>query len=73
MCVRPGSLSARALPWACRCNPINRGSVIDLLPLPWVRQDRYIDGVPEMGDLSVIGVMFSDTAADGDARPTSAL
>jgi hypothetical protein len=34
---------------------------------------RHFDDAQEMGDLSVIGVMFSDTGADGDARPTPAL
>jgi hypothetical protein len=33
----------------------------------------HIDDAPEMSDRSVIGVTFSDTAADGDARPTPAL
>jgi hypothetical protein len=41
-------------------------------PYP-LRQERHIDDAPEVVELSVIGVMFSDTAANGDARPTPAL
>ncbi|HUF98273.1 MAG TPA: hypothetical protein VMM60_09085, partial [Ilumatobacter sp.] len=41
-----------------------------LVPVP---SDTAIDDAPKLVKLSVIGVMFSDTAADGGARPTPAL